>query len=333
MQISFIVPVYNARETLPRCVESLMDQHLKNDSFEIILVNDGSCDGSGELCVDLASRNSNIRVVSQNNLGPSAARNKGIEVAHGDYLCFVDSDDYLIPGGLSSIIAYCGGNIDLIRFWSKFVYAGASNEDNWGDGSLLFSGFGLDYLRQFGLETFCWSFIYKRSFLEKAHLSFLSGIIGEDFRFLFDVMMASPSVVSVARRLYIYNINPGSLSTTRSPEHSRRWVKDLIDTMSHIVRKLEPFRDSDSTLYAKCHRSLDDKCLALFSRMLSANYTTEEFREILSSCQEKGLLPLQTKRNLLVSCLTHFPFLYPPASFVFRRLFLPFIYPKINKNG
>lgn len=331
--ISFVVPFFNARATLERCLDSLYAQSLEEDSFEIILVNDGSSDGSKEFSLFFSKTHRNIRIINQTNLGLSEARNSGIRAARGEYLCFVDADDCLYPNGVGSLLAICDGKSDLIRYWCSLVSPKAATHENLGDGKIYFSGSGLDYLRQFGLETFCWNYLYKKSFIEENHLSFTSSIIGEDFRFMFDVLMANPQIVSIAQRIYQYYINPSSISTTRSPEHSRRWVKDLIDTMSHIVRELEPFRDSDSALYAKCHQSLDDKCLALFSRMLSANYTTEEFRGILSICQEKGLLPLQTKRNLLVSCLTHSPFLYSPASFVFRRLFLPYIYPKINKNG
>ena len=333
VRISFIVPVYNSSNTLERCVNSLLTQRLEEGSYEIILINDGSTDDSEEICQEFCRRYPYTKLLSQENVGLSATRNRGIQVSSGDYLCFVDSDDNLIPECIKSLLPYCDGNNDLIRYWCEIVYPGNKGDANLGDRHVTFKGSGLEYLRQYGLETFCWNYLYKRSFIERKKLCFTPGIIGEDFRFMFDVLMANPRIVSIAQRVYQYHINPSSISTTRTPEHSRRWVNDLIDTMFHIVSELEPLRDSDSVLYEKCHRSLDDKCLALFSRILSADYKTRDFREVLFICHEKGLLPLQTKRNLLVSCLTHFPFLYSPASFVFRRLFLPYIYPKINKNG
>ena len=114
--VSFIVPVYNAKETLERCVSSLLSQDIDDKAFEILLINDGSTDGSGEYCKTLSERMGNVRLISQMNLGPSEARNSGIRAAYGDYLCFVDSDDILIPGGIGSLLHYCDGNNDLIPF-------------------------------------------------------------------------------------------------------------------------------------------------------------------------------------------------------------------------
>jgi len=333
MRISFIIPVFNTKQTLHDCVESIFNQHLKEVSFEIVLVNDGSTDGSADICRELADHTHAIQVVNQKNLGVSAARNCGIWAARGDYLCFLDSDDNLIDNELCTILPYCDGKNDLIRFWCHLNDAGSSLDYSTGDGSVSFSGYGLDYLRQFGIETLCTNYLYRRQFLIENNLFFVPGIVGEDFSFIFDVMMANPLIVSIARRLYQYNISPNSISTSRSPENSRRWVKDLIGTLSRITQDIEPLRTSDPALYKSCRLSLDDKSKALFSRMLSAKYTTREFREILSSCRATGLLPQQKQTNTSVYLLSHFPILYPLASQLFCHIFLPYIYPKLNRNG
>ena len=150
---------------------------------------------------------------------------------------------------------------------------------------------------------------------------------------MFDVMMANPHIISVAKRLYLYHIHPNSLSTTWSPEQSRRWVKDLTDSLSRIAGELEQMRNSDPLLYKSCRWSLDGKMTALFSRILSANYSTKEYRTVLNSCRTKALLPLQIQSNTPVSLLARFPFLYPIASSLFRRVFLPYVYPRLNRNG
>ena len=91
--ISVIVPVYNRKETLGRCVQSLRSQTY--EELEIILVDDGSTDGSGALCTALSKEDVRIRVIRKENGGVSSARNAGIEAAKGDYLMFADSDDYV----------------------------------------------------------------------------------------------------------------------------------------------------------------------------------------------------------------------------------------------
>ena len=91
--ISVIVPVYNAEKYLKKCLDSLVNQSYKD--LEIILVNDGSQDGSEKICKDYEEKDSRIILINKNNGGPSSARNSGIEKANGEYLSFIDSDDYL----------------------------------------------------------------------------------------------------------------------------------------------------------------------------------------------------------------------------------------------
>ena len=94
-KISVIVPVYNSIECLERCVRSICAQTYQN--LEILLVDDGSTDGTGELCERLSSEDQRIRVAHKKNGGASSARNVGLKMAEGEYLGFVDSDDYIEP--------------------------------------------------------------------------------------------------------------------------------------------------------------------------------------------------------------------------------------------
>ena len=333
MKISYIVPAYNAEKTLERCIASLLAQGLEENSQEIVLVNDGSTDNTDEICRNLVDRHPSIKYLPQHNTGPSEARNKGLRVARGDYICFVDSDDCLDTGGVGSLISYCDEKNDLIRYWSTLNYIGAAQNKESDAGRVTFIGSGQEYLQLFGIDSFCWNYLYKRQFLLENGLFFSPGIIGEDYLFMFDVMMANPHIVSIAQRIYKYNISPNSLTTNRTPDHSRRWVKDLTNSMIKIAEEIKPFRESSPALFEKCRESLDDKINALFSRMLSAEYTVREFRSLLASYKENTILPQQIHSNLFVSLLSRFPFLYPFASVLFRRLFLPFIYPKLNRNG
>lgn len=91
--ISIIVPVYNVEKYLDRCVQSILIQSFKR--FELILVNDGSTDNSFEICQKYRKKDSRVILISQENKGLSAARNTGLNNAHGDYICFIDSDDFI----------------------------------------------------------------------------------------------------------------------------------------------------------------------------------------------------------------------------------------------
>ena len=129
MRLSFIVPIYNVEAYLRKCVDSLLAQDISD--YEIILVDDGSTDNSGAICDDYANKHQTsnikhqtcpIRVIHQPNAGLSAARNSGIKIANGDYLMFVDSDDYIEPNVLAGMMAQIErDNLDVLRYRLQYV--------------------------------------------------------------------------------------------------------------------------------------------------------------------------------------------------------------------
>src|SRR5690606_2914769 len=116
MKISVIIPVYNASLYLSRCVDSLVDAIIPNSTVEIILINDGSTDNSLAICKEYANKYGFIKVFDQNNQGPSAARNLGIQNATGDWIVFVDSDDYVEKNYFERIITEINTHIDIDIF-------------------------------------------------------------------------------------------------------------------------------------------------------------------------------------------------------------------------
>ena len=115
MKLSIIVPVYGVAKYLPKCVDSLLAQDISN--YEIVLVDDGSPDECPQICDEYSTKYSNIKVVHQVNAGLSAARNSGVSIAEGDYILFVDSDDYLQPNTLGTLLEQAeGDDLDVLRF-------------------------------------------------------------------------------------------------------------------------------------------------------------------------------------------------------------------------
>lgn len=138
LKVSIIVPVYNSERWLPRCIESLLDQGLPQDGYEIILVNDGSTDGSLAICEKYKKEYKNVVVASQSNQGVGMARNHGLEIANGEYVCFVDSDDYIVKNGLSYIFShYDLTGFDLLRYWCAIEYGKEPQEKLSGGGKVF----------------------------------------------------------------------------------------------------------------------------------------------------------------------------------------------------
>ena len=127
--ISIIVPVYNVSEYLPRCVESLLGQ--SGGDFEVILVDDGSTDGSGAICDSYAARDARVRCIHKENGGLSSARNAGLDAAVGERVLFVDGDDYLTPFALERLTALAGAypTADFIQFRYRETDGSWSGED------------------------------------------------------------------------------------------------------------------------------------------------------------------------------------------------------------
>ena len=185
--ISVIVPVYNAEKVVSRGIDSILAQRFKD--FELILVDDGSRDGSGAICDGYAARNSRVKVIHQDNAGVSAARNAGLKVAQGAWVTFIDSDDMVLDGFLEALVdavnrderidlAYCGYAIvernTSIKTYRTTTYIG---EDQLHDA-----------LSQTNLLYRCspWAKLFRRSIIVDHGLQFDTNLtISEDRLFLY----------------------------------------------------------------------------------------------------------------------------------------------------
>ena len=118
MLISFILPVYNAERYLSICLDSILNQGIEKDDFEIILVEDCSTDGSLQICKDYSSKYKNIFLIENDkNIGVGLTRNKGMACAKGEYIHFVDSDDYLFPNSIQKLLS-----LDLIKYSPDIIW-------------------------------------------------------------------------------------------------------------------------------------------------------------------------------------------------------------------
>ena len=117
IQLSIVIPIYNVENYLDTCLSSVMTQDIPLTDYEVILINDGSSDGSLVIAERFAAQYSNVRLISQENRGLSGARNRGIEEAQGEYIWFIDSDDYIEIDCISVLLEYMiSGGLDAMRF-------------------------------------------------------------------------------------------------------------------------------------------------------------------------------------------------------------------------
>ena len=212
MKISFIIPVYNCKAYLPDCVDSI--RAVGAEDYEILLIDDGSTDGSGAVCDELARRFPEIRVVHQHNAGASAARNRGISEAAGDLLVFVDSDDSIDSQALGRVLSdpRCWEN-DLTIFGMTFDYY--HNGKCYRRDPMYFGFDGVmalgDWTEAFA-ELFLanslspiWNKVFRRDVIEQHGLLLdTSMFLYEDFEFVLRYMRFCNTIWNVPQAIYHY---------------------------------------------------------------------------------------------------------------------------------
>lgn len=238
MLFSIIIPAYNAEAYLSRCLDSIFSQEY--DDYEVIVINDGSTDGTAGLLGQYAAGHTNLRVITQSNQGMATARNRGLEVAQGQYVMFVDSDDRICEGALSTLAPQLQGE-DIVSFGTR-IY------DEQTDTSTNFHLSPFTSHLPTGWDYFCrerliprpvhfvciWQRVYRRAFLEEHGLRFAEGLRrAEDDLFTTMVFLHAKSVKTIADYLYIYHVRQGSITRTSNPrldDDSWRVQQILADT-------------------------------------------------------------------------------------------------------
>lgn len=226
--ISIIVPIYNVEAYLERCIESLIGQSYSN--LEIILVDDGSTDNSISICKKYASQDPRIQIIHKENGGLASARNAGMKVATGEYVGFVDSDDWLALDACEILVSLIHQNRpDVIRFgYQKIEGRRIKGKYHLSYDSGLYVGGALQQIQLDTISTesmldyrqkrilSAWAGIYRRRLLEENQIFFISEreILNEDYLFVLQSVQLAESVYISHAELYYYDTRPNSLTTT-----------------------------------------------------------------------------------------------------------------------
>ena len=217
---SIVVPVYNVEKYLPQCVESILRQTY--GSFEVILVDDGAKDRSGELCDQYAAQDDRIKAIHKTNGGSSSARNAGIRAARGKYMIFMDSDDYWSNNTMLKQIASYLGEKEELAIWR---YCRCKENDSYcNDGeeaSVKVYTLSDDYRMLFGkgiLFASAWYEAIPRTWFLSHDLFFEEGVVAEDIEWFGRLLACAESIVSFEAVFYVYRIRQGSISNTFTPK-------------------------------------------------------------------------------------------------------------------
>lgn len=250
--VSVIVPIYNVAPWLDACLTSLEKQTLKN--IEVILVNDGSTDGSEAIAKRYADRNDNFTLINRVNGGLSAARNTGLDRANGEYVYFLDSDDYLLENALETLYTKASGEqLDVLKFCA-YTFTDSSEELRWASGEGYryresYPGIykGMDALQRFldnsNYFPSCCLIFTRRALIEAHGLRFYEGIIYEDNLFHFQLMAFSERVAVMNEPFYCRRIRAGSITSASDYEKRYRSLCICIREINSFAEKHCPAAD------------------------------------------------------------------------------------------
>lgn len=248
-RLSFIVPVYNTEPYLRECVDSLLAQDLAD--CEIILVDDGSTDRSGAICDEYVRRDNRIRVVHQQNAGLSAARNAGLEVARGEFLAFVDSDDSVALNTYVANVSFLQADpeLDCVEF-PVSVYTGSPRQRIWKPGCRRVAGqpdVFTDWInsRRY-VHSYVWNKIYRRTLFQDVR--FPVGKNFEDVCTLPRLLHRARAVLLSETGLYYYRYREDSI-TVRSTARTLRDRMEAFRALYYEARSFETCRRECVVMY------------------------------------------------------------------------------------
>ncbi len=284
--VSVIVPVYNVERFLDRAVASMLHQSYTN--WEMILVDDGSPDRSGEMCDGYAAQDGRIRVIHQENQGQSGARNTGLTVCRGDYLYFLDSDDYIAPNTLETLLHYAlPKDADIVIHGHYTVKVGQTEDAvDWSyseDAEALRDAILLDHLPNFACAK-----LFRRSLWEGVR--FPQGLLMEDMYVMPLLFYKAQKIVLVTDPLYYYCENSGStMNSVDIASYVRVRYGKFLAWKEH-AEKAHRYR---SSLERPCtanalHSALRTYTMTGGMDVLSAS-DREKVRSYIASCDTAGL--------------------------------------------
>ncbi len=236
--ISVIIPVYNTAALLPKCIDSVLAQTYSN--IEIVLVNDGSTDNSGNVCDEYANKHDNINVIHKENGGVSDARNAALEIVNGDYITFVDSDDYIEPTMYEQMIAQSHKNSAEIVISACSFHMNDGHIERWFESGeievLSKENAVIDLLEDKKIQSYMCNKLYKATLFEGVR--FPSATIMEDVCVNYQLFIKSNTVVFMQIPLYNYVHRQGSLSRAPSSTKNQDAFKVILDRYLKVEKDI-----------------------------------------------------------------------------------------------
>lgn len=290
IRLSVIVPVYNVEKYIVKCIQSVVENDLPHSEVEIIVVDDESPDKSVEIVRSTFGHLSFIKVISQKNAGLGGARNTGIQNAGGEYLLFLDSDDWVLPNTLKSIVIQAEeAKVDILEFAAQGVDPSGKVVYHYTNSTRGKSMDGVSYYNDVRYMNSACNKLYRKQFLLDHHLFFLERIFIEDFEFNTRVLVHAEKVAATDFLVPQYLQSPNSITRTSDKKKQQKMVSDIFQVLE-ITRKL--YRENkrkDPEIHKFFSERLGFIVATLFYQLFKNKATFDEIKALKDSLTQKDL--------------------------------------------
>lgn len=299
MLLSILIPAYNAAQTIERCIKSVTENN-KFEDYEIVVVNDGSTDDTAKVLEELGQRESRLKIHAQENQGTGATRNRLLTLAQGEYIFFVDADDYLVAGALDLLAEHLTKEPDLdILGFSLLVKKGDAISTHSGYEA-LFHRFGLserltgiDYLKLKNGWYFLWTQLFRRSLFQENNLRF-----DQDVSLCEDMLLSAQiytlkglRIRMLQDRLYIYDLSSeNSITRTKTWEKKRKNYQDQLKVIGGL-KQIEASLDNQK--YKEEVKKMMSTIVYSTQKMLCKGFPSSYAKDFLHKAKEWSLYPIR----------------------------------------
>ncbi len=332
-KLSIIVPVYNAEEYLDRCLVSILEQDFS--SFEVILVDDGSTDSSPMICDRYSATDSRFRTIHKENGGVSSARNAGLDLANGEYVMFVDSDDALIPDSLEMMFENLTGEDIAVGGYTVYI-EGTPGREVLPRSNASYKGEDMNLFYEDNIRRNCemldapWSKIFRRKTI--GDLRFCEGLnYAEDKLFVFSFLAKCSSAYACSFPVYAYHVRAGSLgSDVRSDRHLMQ-LRRFLPMYAGVLTSMVVRYPSNRKINALYHKDVVSRYLCRILNLFLIRRTqllTEDYLKwvygMMDADKELGVFSVRTGQifNILLYKVGNVKFSVGTYRFISRMVSL-----------
>ncbi len=331
MRLSVVIPLYNKEKYIGRCLNSLLKQDISYKDYEIIVIDDGSIDSGAQIVIELQKSNKNIVFEKQENAGPCAARNKGLKLAKGRFIYFLDADDYVVENVFEDLLNLCNNNdLDILEFNTKELPENSKLEIT-AEKPLVSELSIIDRITYISNNAYiceAWRYFVKKSLLIDNDIKFPEGMLYEDVIFTGSLFLKAKRMSKIKMDVHRYIVVENSILNSKDKAHNIRFIQGMIfavEKFGDLTEKIDQTHVKSNKAKKRFKAKQQSIVFAIIIRVLKYRlFGAREFKNILNKLSALDAYPIDSKTGGIPKSKSHF------ISF-FNNKNLMFLYLRIMK--